>query len=48
MNVEHPTRTYGHEAPYRSFVREFHLKEVQDLERITRIGLTTVACTRFG
>jgi predicted MPP superfamily phosphohydrolase len=40
MNVEHPTRTYGHEAPYRSFIREFHLEEIQDLERITRIGLT--------
>jgi predicted MPP superfamily phosphohydrolase len=40
MNVEHPTRTYGHEKPYRSFVREFYLEEIQDLERITRIALT--------
>jgi len=37
MNVEHPTRNYGHELPYRMFLNGFHLDDVQDLERITRI-----------
>jgi hypothetical protein len=36
-NVEHPTRNYGHESPYRMFLTDFHLEEIQDLERITRI-----------
>ena len=38
--IDHPTRTYGHEKPYRSFAREFYLEDIQDLERITRIALT--------
>jgi 3',5'-cyclic AMP phosphodiesterase CpdA len=40
FNVEHPTRSYGHEKPYRMFLGDFRREEIQDLESVTRIELS--------
>jgi predicted MPP superfamily phosphohydrolase len=41
-NVDHPTRDYSHEAPYRQFVSAFFRADFQGLERVrryrTRVG----------
>jgi hypothetical protein len=40
IDVDHPTRNYAHELPFRMFFRDFfHLEDVQELEGISRICL---------
>jgi predicted MPP superfamily phosphohydrolase len=36
-DVEHPTRDYAHEKPFRSFLQSFYRRDFQDLEWIRRI-----------
>lgn len=38
VDIEHPTRTYEHEQPYRMFLVSFHGgEEPQDLEKVTNV-----------
>jgi predicted MPP superfamily phosphohydrolase len=47
QNVDHPTRDYAHEKPYREFLEAYYHREIQDLEWIQRFSADELDLTFF-